>query len=59
MLKAVATPGGKRWVTEGALQDATSQNILKTLSGLTARGLIRGGEEAGAPEVAASWLLED
>lgn len=37
MLKLVTTPGGQRYLTQGALQDATSQNILTNLSNVGAR----------------------
>lgn len=39
--EAVMRPGGRRWLTEGARQDATSQNVLTTLGRLGARGGLR------------------
>lgn len=39
--EAVMRPGGRRWLTEGARQDATSQNVLTTLGRLGARGSLR------------------
>ena len=39
--EAVMRPSGRRFLTEGAAQDATSQNLLTTLGRLGARGSLR------------------
>ena len=52
MLKAVTTPGGKRWMTEGVLQGQTPQQLLEVL-GRTAPQI--GVRQAG-PAVAQSFF---